>query len=260
MILKVLLFFSLWNSIWAAFTHHARTNTLIREGTVAYELKEYDKAAAAFHSLLHNYNLQDDQIRLNLAHCLFLTGDTAEAGKHYEVLFDNPSPQISSTAYQQKAIILWKNGQKHQALDFFRNALLTEPYSEAAARNFELAKKILESEKRHSGLPSSKVKSEKKKSEPETEIEKQSGTQIEKSGIKNQNKSELPENSLENMELRPDQQGNKERNILRSATLELSPGEQKARLILDAMKNQEVQYLQQKKKGGAGEGKVYPDW
>jgi Ca-activated chloride channel family protein len=66
----------------------------------------------------------------------------------------------------------------------------------------------------------------------------------------------------DNNELKPDEKGKRKRDALISQRLKImNMSEDKARMILDAMKNSEIQYLQQiKKKGKPKYDKDKPDW
>jgi Ca-activated chloride channel family protein len=105
-----------------------------------------------------------------------------------------------------------------------------------------------------------------KRGESETSVQNNKGNQKKNKEEGEKNKasdaSRHGDEQEEYNELKPDEKGNRKRNALISQRLKLmNMSEDKAKMILDAMKNSEIQYLQQmKKKGKTRYDKDKPDW
>ncbi len=121
-----------------------KVNQYAQDGAAAYQQKEYAKAITAYEYLLNNLELQDDQVRLNLAHTCFEAGLLDQAQQYYRLLADNPSEHMRAIAHLQLGHISATKKKYKQALSLFKNALIAEPGNEEARYNYELLKKYLE--------------------------------------------------------------------------------------------------------------------
>jgi tetratricopeptide (TPR) repeat protein len=92
--------------------------------------------------LRYTYGLTRDEIALNLAHCYFMLGDTANARKHYATLGKSASPTVRTVAYQQLGVLAFRHGKRDQAMGLFRAALVASPGNEGARYNYELVSEL----------------------------------------------------------------------------------------------------------------------
>ncbi|WP_242927265.1 aerotolerance protein [Pontibacter vulgaris] len=122
----------------------SKVNQYAQEGAAAYRQKDYAKAMTAYEYLLNDLELQDDQVRLNLAHSYFEAGLLDQAQQTYRLLADNPSAHMRAIAHLQLGHISASQKKYKQALSLFKNALIAEPDNDAARYNYELLKKYLD--------------------------------------------------------------------------------------------------------------------
>jgi Ca-activated chloride channel homolog len=294
--MNFLIILNILSSLWSQFNEISKANRFKAEAEKAYLEKNYVQAINKYNSLIYNFHSTNVRVRMNLAHAYYHHHDTAEAIFHYTKLTASSDAYIKSVSNQQLGLIEAARRQDKKALIFFKEALKADPYNEDARFNYELTlKKIKGEEEKNSGkLPQKEKKEEGKKQSGEnsSEEEKKDGgdkgekkesekndpggnTASDDEGFSreegrekgektnsNKNSGSGGEENLNNEELELDEKGTKKREALISRRLKkINMTEERARMILDAMKNAETQYLQQIKKTGRpeyGEGK--PDW
>jgi Ca-activated chloride channel homolog len=284
------------SSLWGQFDEIRKINLFKAEAEKAYMEKNYSLAINKYSILLYNFHSSNERIRMNLANAYYLNKDTGEAIHHYKKLVISTDAFLRSVSNQQLGVISSMARQDKKALSYFKEALKADPGNEGARFNYELTlKKIKEKEAKtpDKALPKDKKeesqmqdggnsseeenkdngdkgeKKDSKKNNPEgnTEAERKASSGAEgkqEQGQKNNSKNSGSggEENLINEELELDEKGNKEREVMISRRLKkINMTEEKAKTILDAMKNTETQYLQQIKKTGSAEyGKGKPDW
>lgn len=109
-----------------------------------YRNGQYAEAIAAYTYLLDDLEVDDNQLRLNLAHAYFKAGKLSEAVIAYQLLADNPSHRLRAISHLQLGCIATKQKKYKQALALFKQALIADPTNEEARYNFELLKKFLD--------------------------------------------------------------------------------------------------------------------
>ncbi|PRY06820.1 hypothetical protein CLV24_12525 [Pontibacter ummariensis] len=122
----------------------SRINEYAKRAAVAYEKKDYVEAIAAYEYLLSDLDVQDDQLRLNLAHAYYQAGLLPQAQESYYLLADHPTQHLRAITHLQLGNIATKQQKYKQALSLYKQALIAEPSNEAARYNFELLKKYLD--------------------------------------------------------------------------------------------------------------------
>ncbi|CAN5921727.1 hypothetical protein BH24BAC1_BH24BAC1_31460 [soil metagenome] len=135
----LLLAFSFGDSIHQV----ARINAYSAEAAQAYESGHYLQAIAAYEYLLDSLHLQDHKMQLNLAHAYFRSGEFPNAHARYESLTRHPNILLRSVACQQLGTLYARRHKWKPALDFYRQALVTNPGNDQARHNYELVKKYL---------------------------------------------------------------------------------------------------------------------
>lgn len=278
----------------------SRLNQYSAEAAEAYREQNYVKAITAYEYILNNLEIKDDQLRLNLAHSYFRANLLTQAQEQYTLLTDHPSNHITAVVHLQLGNIAAKNKKYKKALGLFKRALLAEPANEAARYNYELIKKYLllypekaetependEATPESTPSPADDVLQPKQKqdtqgsNEAETDINQpNSQGRKEKNPAEEKEREQNSGNAGGNTEgqnnegdpnpEQPQQQASSEnlseedtrartqRERLRQANL--SP--EKAKLLLDAMRHSELQYIQQlPKKATKKPEKGKPDW
>jgi hypothetical protein len=155
------------------------------------------------------------EVTLNQAHTLFLINDTLGARSKYAQLVKLKEPFLASTTYSQLGIISCNNKDTSRALSLFKESLILKPDNEVSRFNYELLKRLYHPQN------SQKQNAPKPQNDHTTHSTQ---TKEEKAEIaKDDSQKELLK-TLKNYGLTPE----------------------KAKTILDGMKNSEVQYIQQK--------------
>ncbi len=276
----------------------ARINKLKKEAETAYRNGEYDKAIAAFSTLIDSLGVAEDPLFLNLANAFFHKNDTLNAAKNYSKALESKDSHIRSLAHQQLGIIQQQQNKMKEALTNFKAALLADPTNEDARYNYELLKKLMKEQQNQQQQNKEDKKDQKqdnkkdqqnkdqqqnKKDQQKDQQQKQDQqqkdqqqqNQQQKQDKQNQQKQDQQQKSENKQGDKKDQQQQakpenteekgKEMNkppMSRAEKLkELNLTEEKARMILEAMKNQEIQYIQQnQRKPKKRPDNNKPDW
>jgi hypothetical protein len=293
--MNFLILLTVFSSLWGKFNEIAKVNELKAEGEKAYLAKNYSRAILTYNYLIYQYQNKNESVRLNLAHAYYKNKDTVEASNQYKKLTHSPQAFICSVSNQQLGMIHALQNQNKKALIYFKEALKADPGNESARYNYELTLKKInaaenknreqhpkekkdESENKSKGNASenkaedgeNKKTKQSQKNDPAGTIEGENQSSEENPGGEEygqKNDSEKTggsggEENPANEELELNKKGNKQREALISRRLKkMNMTEEKARMILEAMKNAETQYLQQTKKTGKPEyGEDKPDW
>lgn len=142
--MKLLLFvFFLASLLSGGLNTISRLNEYAKTAATAYAQQDYVEAIAAYEYLLHDLEVQDDQLQLNLAHSYYQAGLLPQALAEYRLLADHPSLHLKAVAHLQLGNIATQQKKYRQALAFYKNALIAEPQNDAARYNYELLKKYL---------------------------------------------------------------------------------------------------------------------
>ncbi|GIV37823.1 MAG: hypothetical protein KatS3mg032_2202 [Cyclobacteriaceae bacterium] len=254
--------------IASAFTDPLRVSRINRHKTAAmqaYAEGRYDEAVAHYHYLIDSLGVTDDDALLNLGHSYFRLNQSVKAKEAYTLAAAGSNPVIQSVAHQQLGVIANREGKYQQALQHFRSALMANANNEEARYNYELLRKKLKN-------PNQPQQNEQQKNNENNDSneKQQNENQNEKSSANRkpeEQKQPLQQNQPGNSETMEKQQQGKsqeENNIKPEAEKgerksEIDP--QKAREILETMRNREVQYLQQqKRKATRPRDKSKPDW
>lgn len=155
------------------------------------------------------------EVTLNLANSLFEENNIVASRRKYAQLVSLKEPLLASTTYSQLGIIFCNEKDTVRALSLFKEALILKPDNEIARFNYELLKRQYNPQK-------AKTRDTPKPQDNQQILSPK--TQKEKAEIsKNDSQKELLK-TLKNYGLTPE----------------------KAKTILDGMKNSEIQYIQQR--------------
>ncbi len=260
----------------------AKINQLKAEAEAAYKNKQYNVAIKRYEELV-KLGVNEEAVLLNLAHSYFGSQDTTKAKDSYGKLIASKDKYMKSVANQQIGVIKANNKNYQESLLSFKEALKAMPENEEARHNYELVKKLLEQQKKQQQQQKQDKKEDKdkdkenkdkeeqqKKEQQQKEQQKkqdQEGDKKDKGDKKEQEGKDDKEEKKKQGEKddQSDKKGkeeDKETNEKRSQRLQnINLTEDQAKTILDAMKNNEVQYLQQnKKKPSKKPEKGKPDW
>lgn len=267
----------------------ATVNRLKKEAEEAFKAKEYTKAIKNYNLLLDSLEVKDENIRANLAHAYLMSGDTAAAQQNYTQLINTDDQQIKSMAYQQLGIVNADQKKYKEALSFFKESLKADPANEEARYNYELVKKLLkqqeQNQQQNQDQKQDQQNKENKDQQQQNQDQKQDqqnqegedqqqgeeskqGEKDQQQGEQNEQGEQKPEqpNEQQQQEGQEQQDGekNKDEQSMPSVSdklKEMNISEEKAKMILDAMRNSEMQYIQQnRRKGSQPRDNNKPDW
>jgi tetratricopeptide (TPR) repeat protein len=183
------------------------------EAQKAFLKGDFQEASLQYQLLAKQSFFTPSEVTLNYAHALFELNDTLAARKKYAQLVSLKEPNLASTTYSQLGIIFCNEKDTVRALALFKEALILKPDNEIARYNYELLKKQFHTEKN------------KKAAKPKTNQQQNPPSpQQQNSEVANDNSQKELLKTLKNYGL----------------TLE------KAKTILDGMKNDEIQYIQKR--------------
>ena len=206
-----------------SLTNVSERNVLKTDAAKAFYRKNYPLALQKYQTLAKiSFNLEPEA-RLDLAHAYFATKDTARALTEYKQLLRLNDIRISSSAMIQVGVIDAMRGDSAEALGLFKIALQRDNQNKVARYNYELLKKK---------LPPIPPKNNKNQNNQQ-EAQANNGGETEKS-----------EKKIEELDSTTPEKMSKE----------------KALQILEAMKNTELQYSQQRKYPANKQNKAEKDW
>jgi Ca-activated chloride channel homolog len=252
----------------------SKINRAKEEAKKAYQAGDYATAITKYTYLTDSLAVNEDELRLNLANAYFQVSDTASAIGHYQTLTQSNKNTIRSTAQQQIGVIKNKQGKFEEALNHFKEAIKSNPANDDARYNYELLKRKLDEEKKQEqqkqdqqqdkqDQQNDQQKKDEQKEQEKKDKDKQDQEKKDQDKNNDPDKDEKQKDDQQKEEQQNnDQQEDKKENKPSSEKLEqMKITEDKAKMILDAMKNQEIQYLQQnKRKATQPKDKNKPDW
>lgn len=264
----------------------AKINKAKKEAEQAYLAENYILANEKYLYLKDSLGVQDDRLLLNLANTQYLLNDSTSAQKTYSELVNSQSKVVSSLAHQQLGAMEFKKQKYKEALEHYKSALKKAPDNEDARYNYELLKKLVkeqeEQQQQDQQNQDQQNKDEEKKDqqkqdqqnkndqqqEEKKEDQQQDQQDKEQQEQKQQDQKEQDQEKQDQEEQQSEEQKKEEQKkqeqpnqIDEEKLKEMKISEEKARLILEAMKNNEVQYIQQnKRKAKKKKDPSKPDW
>lgn len=259
-----------------------QVNTAKSEAKKAYQRGEYKNAVAQYKILRDSLGVQEEEVNMNLAHSYFQLNDTLNAQNSYLPLTSSLNPKFKSVANQQLGVLANRGGKFEEALNYFKNSLKTDPTNEEARYNYEMVKKKLEEKKKQEEQQQQQNKDNKKddkkkdqKDDKENKDNKDQKDKDDKQSKEQKDKEQKDKDQKDKEQKEKEQQKKdqdkdskeekdkkeKENPSVSDKLKDMKMSEDKARMVLEAMKNQEVQYLQQnKRKATKPKSKNKPDW
>lgn len=266
-----------------------KINTAKSEARKAYVSGDYKGAVQKYRYLTDSLNIQEDEVRLNLANAYFQTNDTTNALSGYNSLTASAKSDIRSKAQQQLGILNHRQGKLEEALENFKQAIKADANNIDARYNYEMLKKKLEEQKKkqeqdqknrdkdnkdqqQKDKPQNKDQKDQQKKEQENKDQQKKEQEKKDQQDKEQQQKDKQEQEKKDQEQKEKKDAEKDKQEDKSEKKDLSPqlseklqqmkmSEEKAKMILEAMKNQEIQYLQQnKRKATKPRSKDKPDW
>lgn len=264
-----------------------KINSLKSQAKDAYKKGDFKTAISKYRYLVDSLGVQEDEVKLNLANSYFQSNDTTNTATSYQPLTQSTNPKIRSIANQQLGVLSNRQNKHEEALANFKQALKADPTNEDARYNYEMVKKKLEEQKKKeeeqkkndpNQKEENKDKKDQNKEENKDQNKDQKQDQKEKQDQQNKDKKDQEQKEKQDQEQKEkekkeqqkkdqekEQKENKDKKDLPPSVSEklkqMEMSEEKAKMILEAMKNQEIQYLQQnKRKATKPKDKGKPDW
>lgn len=256
-----------------------KINKLKAAAEKAFAAGEYDLAAKKYSTLYDSMNIVEPEIALNLAHSYYRMGDSTNARTKYQEVTQSANNKLKSIAHQQLGVMSKNPQTLQQSLAHLKSAIKANPTNEDARYDYELVKKLLDEQQKQNQDQKNKDnkenqdqedqenkdnkekqdqenkdKQEQNQDQQDKESEKQEG---EKGEQKKKDQQEQQDSEQKEDEKQKDDMDMNTKKKLE----EMNISEEKARMILEAMKNKEVQYIQQQKRKATKRPESRkPDW
>jgi Ca-activated chloride channel family protein len=271
--MKGLLFAILFTIIITDPIRIGQINRAKQEAKKAYVAGDYESAARQYRFLTDSLNVTEDEVLLNLGHSYYHLDETENALAQYQSLSQSGTPSVRSTAHQQLGVIKNKQGKPEEALNHFKEAIKSDPGNEDARYNYELLRRKLDEQKKQQQEQQKQEenKDQQQKDQKKDQQNKDDQNQQDKKDQekkdqdkKDSDKSDEQKEEQSKQQQEKDQKEDREKKENQPSSQKLEQmkiSEEKAKMILEAMKNQEIQYLQQnKRKATQPRDKSKPDW
>ena len=227
-------------------------NKLTKEAEEAFKNEDFTKTIEKYELLIDSFDFSNEQVYLNLAHSHLLSKDTLKAIENYNYASLADKSEIKSIALQQLGNISEKNNKLEDALNFYKASIIADNKNNDSKYNYELVKKKLNNKKdQKQNNKNNQSQNEKNKDNSESKKNDNKG-QDDKNNKKDkeEKKSENKENSSKSNE-----------ESVEEKLKKINMSKKKAEMILDALNNNEFQYIQQlKRKSKKKSDKNKPDW
>jgi hypothetical protein len=264
-------------------TRIATINQLKKEAETAFQGKFFNVSANKYKQLIYEEGYTDERAKLNLAHACYYAKDTTQAFRYYGELTNASNKSIQSVAHQQMGNLRVKAKDLESALLHYKSALKAEPTNEGARQNYEVIKRILEQQKKQQQQNQQNQQQNQQQNKKEEQDEKEKQQQNKQEQDKNkqnqpqqdkqqQKESQTGENKEnnsdkkqaerdENSTQKGKEKESEQKKMQANRLQQINMTEEQAKMILEAMKSSEVQYLQQnQRKAAKKQDKSKPDW
>lgn len=272
-VLATLLLIGIWSPDPSEIT---KKNKLKKSAEKAYANGNYELAAGNYSILFDTLGVNNPAIGLNLAHSYFALGDSANARIMYQNVATSNNRQLKSIAYQQLGIMSKKQKALKESLQYLKSALKADPSNEGARYDYEVVKKLMDreaqSQKNQNQNQSQKNQDQSQENqdqenqdrqdqEKQNQEEEQSKDQQQQDDQKEEKDEQRQQNKDGEQEQREEDKKQPPRPDTEQKLEEMNISEEKAKMILEAMKNNEIQYIQQqKRKATKPHDRGKPDW
>lgn len=278
----------------------ARINKAKKEAKEAYLAGDFQLAQAKYILLIDSLGVEEEEVQLDFAHTLYNLNDTTNAVNNYQELSGSIDNSIASIAQQQLGQVMFDKKQYELALEHYKNALRKNPRNQDARYNYELLKKLIQKQEEENKdqqnqdqdkkdqQDQNEENKEENKDQQDKDQEQQEQEQKDQEKEEQENKEEQEQQDQEQKEQekkggeedeeqekkeeqkeQEQQEGEKSEEKEKEEPKptpsdklkEMNISEEKAKMILEAMKNNEIQYIQQnRRKATKKKESDKPDW
>lgn len=265
----------------------AKINALKKEAESAYLAGNYELAASKYKWLTDSLGVEEDLVNLNLAHSYYHLGDTAGAKLNYGAVSQSADKKLRSIAFQQLGVMSKDIGKLEASLSQLKSAIKADPTNRDAIYDYEVVKKLLENQKNQENQDQNQDQENQENQDQENQEgedqENQEGeNQENQEGEQGENEEQEGENQENSEEEQQQGEGNEEQKegeeqqegeeqkeneekareqMTKEKLEEMGITEEKARQLLEAMRQSEIKYLQnQRRKPTKRPPSGKPDW
>ena len=232
-------------------------NRLTKEAEIYFKNEEYDKSIANYKILIDSFDVTNEKIYLNLAHSHFLSNDTAKALENYTYATITNNNKIKSIALQQIGNINESRNKLEEALDFYKESIISDNNNIDSKFNYELVKKKIQKQKENKQENSNENNN--KEDKKEDKKENSENKKNDEKGNKDEQEKEKNEPQDDKNEQKNSEKSDNE--SLEEKLKKINMSKKKAEMILNALNNNEFQYIQQlKRKPNKKKDSTKPDW
>ncbi len=215
-------------------TYISQINEAKEAAQEAYLAQDYQLALLKYQDLLADFKVDEAPIYANMAHAYFKLDLHDQAAVYYQKTLEKADASLQAIAYNQLGYIAYLEADFTQALSLFKQALLKDAHNQSARYNFELTKKTLLLNPEATSPVPKKLEENRSLGDSRPDEEKNAS-----------------EKSPESPQEKTSDQGEKkatlgdQENLQPKKLEEIKLNREKAEAILEALKNQEIQYIQQ---------------
>ena len=252
----------------------ATINRVKDEAAKAFNDGDYGEAIKNYSFLYDSLGENNDKILLNLSNAYFKAQDTSNAQFHYAKLTESGDKSVKSIAHQQLGILATNTGKYDVALEEFKNSLRADPGNNDARYNYELLKRLMEENQQQQQQNQDQQNKDQQNQDQQDQNQDQEQQQQDQENEEEQEQDQQqnqqnPQQEQEQQEeqKQQEQQESEEENQEEEVqpqpqeTEEMEISEEMAKMILEALRNNEIQYIQQnKKKASKPKDNSKPDW
>ncbi|HSZ73001.1 MAG TPA: hypothetical protein VK750_10025 [Cytophagaceae bacterium] len=214
--MKLLLLVS-FASLFSFFFHTNEENALKKTAKQLYAEKKYLEVIKIYTILETKYRVNEPRLLYNHANACYRSLQLRQAFKYYQVIADGKDSLLASEALNQMGIICCKTNKLKEGKELFIQSIRKHAANQHAVLNLEWAMTLKDDPKKNAA-EQEKIRQQKKESAHRNSTD---------------DKTDPDSNGNESESLRSDHHKNKYMDI------------NKARLLLESMKNSEKQYIQQ---------------
>lgn len=248
----------------------SKINSLKKEAAMEFSTGKLESAISKY-QLLDSLGVEDPALKLNMAHAYYKLQDTTGAQTYYQSVLNSSNNKLRSIAYQQLGVMKKDTQKYEEALQDLKSALKSDPTNEGARYDYELIKKLLEEQEQQE--QEQDQENQDQENEENQDQEKQNQEDQQKKGDQENEEQEGEKEESEEQEGEKEEGENEDgqeqeseeeptqEEMMEQKLEEMKISPEKAQMILEAMRNNEVQYLQQQKRKATKRppsGK--PDW
>lgn len=224
-------------------------NGPLKQAREHFVAKKYEASISAYRKAMATYPLRSREIRYNIAQCYEQIDSLDRALEFYHQSVNVRNPELASKASNQIGILLLKQEKSRQALSAWKQALKYDPKNETARYNYELLLKRMKPEM------DSQAEAPANQS-PDPEEAEEDGENNPLPNVDREERRRKIAQWLRQYQRPPSRNDQAKPNQNDTLLLE------DARLILDAMRENETKFLQQLRKTAVNKTrpKERPDW